>query len=232
MAEVNMPQNTKVMPDYPSNSYKSRRNKEQEEVERAPVKRVVNEPVTKRKKTLGKRLSEAFFGEETKGIADYIIYDVLIPAAKDTLHDAVTGGIDRILYGETSRKPSHVDRNRGRSYAYSSHDYRQYSSKPTNRTTMVSSGGYRSERARLYNDSVIVLQSRNEAESVIDQLIERIYAYGMATVADLYEMVGQPTEFTDNNYGWDNLDEFERVVNTKRARDGWVLILPPVIVLD
>ena len=53
----------------------------------------------------------------------------------------------------------------------------------------------------------------------MDELID---TYGNVSVADLYDLVGKSSEYTDNKYGWTNLRNAEPV----RVRDGYMLKLP------
>lgn len=48
--------------------------------------------------------------------------------------------------------------------------------------------------------------SRNEAETVVDRMKEILSRYGFVTVADVFDLIGIGTEYTDNARGWTNLD--------------------------
>ena len=79
---------------------------------------------------------------------------------------------------------------------------------------------YRSRGVYDYDD--IILETRGEAEAVIDRLCEAIEVYGQASVGDLNDLVGRTGNYTDNDYGWVNLRNAEAI----RTRDGYVLKLP------
>ena len=68
----------------------------------------------------------------------------------------------------------------------------------------------------------IVLETRGEAEEVIAAMDGLMDTYGIVSVADLYDLVGKPCNFTDNKYGWTNIRNVEPV----RVRDGYMLKLP------
>ena len=59
----------------------------------------------------------------------------------------------------------------------------------------------------------------------MDELIE---TYGVASVADLYDLVGLRCEYTDNKYGWNNLRNAEPI----RVRDGYMLKMPKALPID
>ncbi len=216
MAHVDLP-----TPDaYPGNSDKKRMN--QQEEPKKEIKKVAS--ATKRKKSMAKKFKEAFVGEDgdDQSVADYILYDVLVPAAKNTISDIVTGGIEMILYGER-RGGSRMNRDRGRSYV----NYSGYSTRRDNDRARNSSRVRRSARDRVYNDD-IVLPTRGEAEQVIDSLLDIIDQYGSASIADLYSLTGIDSDFTDNSYGWTNLS----TASVSRTRDGYILNLPRAYPID
>lgn len=68
----------------------------------------------------------------------------------------------------------------------------------------------------------IVVSSRAEAEEIVSSLVGRITGYGCATVADLYDMVGIKSKFTDTNWGWIELKD----VTLRNTDHGWLIDLP------
>lgn len=216
MAHVDLP-----TPDaYPGNSDKKRMN--QQEEPKKEIKKVAS--ATKRKKSMTKKFKEAFIGEDgdNQSVADYILYDVLVPAAKSTISDMVTGGIEMILYGER-RGGSKMNRDRGRSYV----NYSGYSTRRDDDRVRNGSRVRRSARDRVYNDDIVV-PTRGEAEQTIDSLLDIIDQYGSASIADLYSLTGIDSDFTDNSYGWTNLS----TASVSRTRDGYILNLPRAYPID
>ena len=70
-----------------------------------------------------------------------------------------------------------------------------------------------------HNFDDIILDSRGEAEEVLSHLVDLVDDYGMASVADLYDLVGITSNFTDNKYGWTNLSS----ASVSRVRDGYLI---------
>jgi len=70
----------------------------------------------------------------------------------------------------------------------------------------------------------LVLVSREEAEMVVERLIDIMDKYDVATVADLYDLVGLPSTHIDNKWGWTAGGGIE----VRQVRDGYVIDLPPV----
>src|SRR5690606_41700053 len=86
-----------------------------------------------------------------------------------------------------------------------------------------------SNRARTaHNFDDIGLETRVEAEEVIDQLFELVSKYGHASVADLYGLLGVTANYTDEKYGWTDLRGSKPV----KVREGYLLDLPRPEVLE
>ena len=79
-----------------------------------------------------------------------------------------------------------------------------------------------------YDYDDIILDTRKEAEEVLDRMDDLIDTYGVVSVADLYDLVGISGNYTDNKYGWTNL----RNADVQRVRDGYLLKLPKALPFD
>ena len=192
--------------NYPSNSYKLKEKTEPAN-EKKKIEKVVAGPVkTKKKSGFGKFIN-GFVADETQNIKTYLVKDVVIPTIKKTISDV----IDMILYG----------RSRGKSRLPSSTiSYRSYYDGPKDsRPEPRAVAGYN------YDD--IILDSRGDAEEVLDQLNALIDTYGLASIADLHELVGISGNWTDNKYGWTNLASADVI----RTREGYLLKLPRALPL-
>ena len=188
---------------YKPNSYKSKA-----EAEDRKIEKVIKGEATIRKKSLGKKFAETFLGDEVDNVRSYLIFDVVVPAIKETLSDAVSKGIDMLLFGEARGGGR---RNRGGNNTYVS--YNEYS-RPRNR---------QSARQARFDFSDIDLDSRSDAEDVLDALEDIIEMYDVARVADLYELVGITGSHTDNKWGWTNIDS----ASVSRTRNGkYILNMP------
>ena len=146
---------------------------------------------------------------DLQDIKKYIVEDVLIPTIKKTITDVVKNSIDMFFYGEVSRST----RSNSSRISYSS--YYDRDREP------------RSRRNSLLIDD-IVLESRAEAEEVLDRLDEMIEEFGMASVLNLYDLIGVTAPFTADKYGWTDI----RNATAVRVRDGYLLKLPRVMPLD
>lgn len=205
MAKVNMPERSAFPP-----SSTTKKKPEEKKVEK-----VITGEVTTRKKSLGKKFSETFLGDDINNVRSYIFFDVIIPAVKDTISNVVSNGIEMLLFGEPRRTGS---KSNGSYTSYSNY----YSKKEERRSTPSSRG-----TAHDFRD--IILQTRGEAEEVLSNLVDIVYDYGSASVADMYDLVGITGNFTDNKYGWTDLSG----CRVNRARGGgYIIDLPKVERLD
>ena len=197
------------MEEYKSNSHKSK-----ELTKNKPTKKVVK-PIAKATTKKKNKLAETFISEDASNIKSYILMDVLVPAIKKAVIDIVTDGISMLFYGDTS----HGNRRSSTSASYIS--YNRYSDRDR-RDDRTSYG-----RSR-YSYDDIILQSRGEAEEVLDRMSEMIDTYGIVSVADMYDLVGIATNYTDNKYGWTNLRNAEPI----RVSNGYMLKLPKAGPID
>lgn len=160
------------------------------------------------------RFVNSVISEEAGNVKNYILGDVLIPALKKAISDVVTNGIDMILYGETG----HTKSRSGSKVSYISYD-RSYSKDRDRKSDY---------RVSTYNFDDLVFNTRGEAELILDNLYEIIDRYRVATVADLYDLAGERSRYTDNKFGWDDISSASVV----RIRDGFVIKLPRVMAID
>lgn len=189
------------MINYQPNSHKSKETNEVGEEKKKLEKVIVGQAKTKKKKGISKFLG-GFISDDAYDIKTYLFKDVIVPTIKNTISDVV----NMILFGGNSKR---------RGTPASKISYRSYYDDPRDsRNTPRTVQGYS------YDD--IVLETRGDAEEVLDRLNDTIDVYKIASVADLYDLVGITGEYTDNKYGWTNLTNASVV----RTRDGYMLKLP------
>lgn len=208
------------VPDYPSNSKSEKPTvmKKEAPKEAAPKAEVIaTGGVKQRKPPLSKRFASTFASEDAGSVGKFILNDVAIPALKSLLSDMASQGVERLLFGD-SRPNRHRSGGGGTSYNAM---YRGPSSSSGSRQI--------SSRARSTHDfDEIVLETRGDAEAVLDQLSFRVAEYGQASVSDLYDMVGITGSFVDDKWGWTDI----RGAHVQRVRDGYLLNLPRTHPLD
>lgn len=204
-----------IKTNYPANNHKA---KSSDGVKTPKnVEKVVTGEVIQRKKSVGSKFKDILSGDDARSVGAYILLDVIIPALKSMLADAATQGLERILFGDSRRSTS------GNRTSYTSYN-KMYNSRAGSPQKLELS-----QRARAtHNFGEVVLTSRGEAEEVLDRLTALIDQYQVATVSDLYDLVGITGSFTDDKWGWFDL----RGSQINRVREGYLINLPQTQPID
>lgn len=205
------------MENYKPNSHRSKEAQKESGTEKKEITKVVQGKAKIKKKGKSSKFAEMFIAEDVSNVKSYIISDVLIPAAKKLFVDAIKDAVDMLVFGRTDRG-KRSSGFRADYVSYNRYSDRRYDDRFSNDTRIRTEYGY---------DDVI-LETRGEAEEVLDAMNDIIETYGMVSVMDLYDLVGISGQYTDNNYGWKNLRNAESI----RTRDGeYMLKLPKAIPL-
>jgi hypothetical protein len=198
------------MDQFPPNSRKAAADREPKRVQR------VTSDAVRRRRPLGKQFRNTFFGGDANTAIQYVIFNVLIPGAKDSIVEAGQGFIEKLVYGDARPRRGPMSNPLGQvSY------HRMSQQQPQSRTSMPQALSRRA-RSRFAFDE-IVIPSRQEAEEVLDRLFDLISKYDTATVADLYELTGLASSHIDHKWGWTAL----RGASVNRVRGGGYLLNLP-----
>jgi hypothetical protein len=204
-------------PEFPPNSEASKRQQQPEEDK--SLTRVTSKEPVRRRKSLWKQFKGVFIAGDFKSTTRYVVMDVFLPMTRDIIYEVGAEGLRNLVFGE-SRRYRGVTRPQAGDYGYVA--YNRYSSTgPPSRMRGPERAISRQARAQ-HNFDEIVLDSRVEAEQVIDELFEVVSRYESASVADLYQLVGLPQSHTDHKWGWTDLSG----AGVSRIRDGYLLDLP------
>lgn len=212
-----------------SKTYKSEKKEKRERKKIDPV--IKKDKIVATKKPLGKRLWDLFIGQDPKDLRDYFIKDVLIPEMLDIAgmgFDSVLDNIGMRFGSGPARKRTGYGGYSNGKVSYSGLFKKSYENARRNRPTRRD----RNDRDEYQNDKVdyrnVVLQYREDAENVIDHMIERIEDTGSISVAEFFDMLELPSKFTDNDWGWENA----RDIGLKRVHGGWLIDVREAIHLD
>ena len=203
--------------DYPSNS-----NKKPKSDKKPEITKVIEGTAIARKKPTRSKFKEVFFGGEFKGAARYILADVLLPAARNLLVDMTTKGIETVVYGDRQRNSRRPDYSPRVSY---NRPVNTRGQEPRDRPFMPgqrTNNPYRQETRQQSSD--IILATREEADKVLERMIDIVDLYDVVSLADLYDLVGLASTHTDNKWGWTYLNN--GIVS--QVREGFLLQLPPM----
>lgn len=211
--------------DFPANSHSAKGSPEKEPKKK--VERVTESDVIRRKKPLGARFKETFVQGDAQSVWGYVALDVLLPAAKDMVVDAVTQGVERMFFGDS--RPS----GRRRPMGYGHTPYNQMSG--PGRNPALSRGPEppnpsRASRAR-HNFDECILGSRVEADEVLEQMYNILGEFNFVSVGDMYQLIGVDASFVDDRWGWSDL-RGSRIRYLRGNNGGYLVELPPPSPLD
>ena len=177
----------------------------------SPEKKVIAKAKVQKKSAIKEAL-RTFFAQDLPEIAEHLVVDVAIPAAKNAITDMVTQGIQQLLYGEVD--PRRRSTSGYTSYSSSSRYDRSrghYESRHTERREP--------RQSKPTNVEDLVFETRGDAIDVIEFISESIEQYGQVSVADLMSSVGIQPRYTDERWGWTTTDAFE----IRQIREGWLV---------
>lgn len=177
----------------------------------SPEKKVIAKAKVQKKSAIKEAL-RTFFAQDLPEIAEHLVIDVAIPAAKNAITDMVTQGIQQLLYGEVDPRRRQTSR------------YTSYSNSSRSDRGRANYDLHRSERReprqpKPTNVEDLVFDTRGDAVDVIEFVAESIEQYGQVSVADLMSSVGIQPRYTDERWGWTTTDAFE----IRQIREGWLV---------
>ena len=202
--------------EFPPNSEASKK------IEDKNLKKVTSGEVIRKKKSFRKQFSDVFVAGDPKTAVRYATFDVILPMARDLVWEAISEGFRNLIFGDSRRYRGSTPPQSGPTGYV---QYNRYSGIMGGQSRPSTSSSQRamSRQGRARHDfDEIVLDSRVEAEEVIDRLFEVVSRYESATVADLYELVGLASSHTDHKWGWTDLHG----TGVSRVRGGFLLDLP------
>jgi hypothetical protein len=192
-------------------------------IEPKRVERVTTASATRRRRGFGGQFRSTFIDGDARTAWQYVIFNVLVPAAKEALAEAGSAGIEKLIYGEARARRG------GPAPVHGASGYIAYNqrSRPTGRPGPPQPVSRTARARQSFNE--IVIPTRQEAEEVLDRMFDLISKYESVTVADLYELTGLESAHTDHKWGWEELAG----ASVGRVRGGgYVLNLPEPQSLD
>lgn len=204
--------------DYAGNAKNPK--KQAAKAEEAPeknIEQVTTGEVTVKEKGMGSRLRSLFFGEDFRNVARYVTGEVLLPAARNLIVDMTTRGVERAVYGEAPRRQKAPNY-----YGHTSYHT------PVQRATQMMLPDQpphyppaRPSSPRPGRD--LIVHSRDEAELVVERMMDIVKSYEVVSVADVNKLVGIESNHTDHKWGW----FFLGTVQVRQTRNGYLIDLPP-----
>jgi len=165
-----------------------------------------------RKKSLWKRIKEAFIGDDMKSIPEYLLFDVAIPSVKSLFRESGYAIVDR-TFGPGARRAASNREDSGYLVPYD---------RPTTRRdgSPVRPG---------INFDDFWFQYENDAREQLNQIRDLFNnSYDGVTVAQVKELFRMTPKSIDNKWGWVTA----RNADIVRRDGGWIIYMPPAKYLD
>jgi hypothetical protein len=199
------------MDDFQGNSDAAKRPLDKDSFDHQKKVETVTNNVTVKKENDFDKFKKHFFAEDAKAVGGHVLNYVVVPGLQKILSDIVKQGIDWLIYGSKgSSRPDGVG-NVSYSRYYTSPVQPQQQQQPQ-------------QRIGTYYVNDVLFNERQDAEEVLLKMNEAITKYGMVSVADFYDMIGQHGAYTDQKYGWFDL----RQADVVRNGDGYSIYFPKV----
>lgn len=171
--------------------------------------KVISGSAKKVKKNGLEKMADVFVEEDLKSVRQSVMKENIIPGVKELISNTLHNAIDLIFFGESGHRK--IKKN----------GYTNYSQIFTAKNTSGVPNKPRRGTRRSYEE--VCVETRDEAEDIMNALYDQIEQYGSASIMDLYDFAGLDTTWTDNDYGWDDISEATII---RRAHDEYVIRMP------
>lgn len=206
--------------NFPSNSKLSKPTQK----EKPKLEKAISGEAKFQKKSVGTKFKEMLIPANFSDIKSYAINDILIPSAKAgfmmlmemMLYNKVSPGRRTFWGGGTDYSRISSSSN----YIRDAYGRPVIDLKPTQKSTP--------KQKNVLDIDDILIETRAEAATIISILRERIKDYGVASVGDLYSLLGEKCDYVTENYGWKDLS----TAGIKNVRGGFMLDLPRPVYLE
>jgi hypothetical protein len=191
--------------------------------EKARMQKLVIAQPKKVKRNLFSRLVSGVMGPEgLPGIGAYVNEEIIKPAVKNIIFDAITSGLGRALNMDYRQPRGGHPHNRTSQARHTNYSNRYVNSQPEQKDRLV-------VRAASTMVDDYILEDRYEASNVLVALTEAADRYNVVSIADYYELIGVDPKHTDFNYGW-SIDTITKA-SIMSVRGGYIIKFPPVEVI-
>lgn len=202
------------------NSHKYKQ-ESREQKEREKLKPVISQNALA-KKSFGKRFADAFLSDDPDSLWNYFWKDILIPKGKELFLDA----LNYAFYHETS------DYRRDRRDSYRDYGSYYYGGRGSGSSRSRERDRDRDDRRMEDKDRIdyrnIKTRSLEDADKIVLAMRDRIEDTGEVTIAELFDLVDLPGEYTDTKWGWTN----PRDIGVRKVRGAYLIDVAEAKYLD
>jgi hypothetical protein len=192
------------------------------------VEKVVTGEVVLKPKGIGYKFKTIFLGGDLKSAGKSVVADVIFPGLRRLLFDAIVNGSSETIFGDRYRQKRNVEYGTRVNYT----PYNTTVNRAPLREPRERMGPPLPDQPRRYvqeraENRDVILARKEDAERVVEGMIDIISQYDTASLADLYELMGQPSTPIDFKWGWSYFTN----VQIRQVREGWLIELPPLEVV-
>lgn len=165
------------------------------------------EPVVNGAKKVKKRgwrkFVNSFFAADFETVKKTAWKEVIAPGIRDLVFETGSNALSMFLFGDTAG----VGRGRSRGTHYESiyNSRSNVGRAAATRNSKPTSSNKRRSIPGPYSYEEVCCETRADAKDLIDNMRDIVETYGYISVMDLYDLAEMDTEFTDQNYGWDDV---------------------------
>jgi hypothetical protein len=214
------------VPDYTGNSNKDKETGATPPGKVKNVEKVIVNDVIVKKPGIGRKFRDLFIEADFRTVAGMVAFDVLLPAAKNMILEAMNRGSEQMLFGKSHARRSRFGVGPRSITTYQTPVQRSMGYEHPLRTAPPMSHEPRTVTSRVSRNDII-LTTRKEAEDVLEGLRDIIEQYEIASLADLYGLLGLSSTPVDNKWGWDNLHS----ADIRQIAQGYLIDFPPPVVI-
>lgn len=177
---------------------------------------------TVKEKTFKQKVRDAFISDEVHDIKSYVVFDVIIPAIKQTFRNLFVNSLDMALFGKVQQGPK-TDQRGGSTYIAYDRLYQQ------------GNGGYgqspKPQKAgaplRINELDRVIFHDKTDAIDVLSYMLENIEEYHVTSVADFVQAANLTVSPIHHNFGFYDLSG----ASVEQLPDGsgyWIRLPKPV----
>lgn len=171
-----------------------------------------------------KSILNGYINTDGEKVKDYLVHDILIPGAMALASTFLICAVETIFGKPNSvSRERERDSRRGRTERVSYDRYYDEDRRDRTAAARYSSGR---RGGRDFQDAVV--DTRWEAEEVVDHMYKILGDYKAVSVADLMDLVGMKHVYTDNDWGWKDLTD----VRIRKCSGGYLIDMPRAEALD
>lgn len=153
---------------------------------------------TIKEKTFRQKVRDAFISDEVHDIKSYVVFDVIIPAIKETVRNLFVNSLDMALFGKV-RKTANTEQRGGSTYiAYD----RLYQSRGNDIQPRQQKGG---APLRVNELDRVVFKDKADAIDVLSYMMDNLEEYHVASIADFLSAADLPISPIHHKWGFYDL---------------------------